>query len=370
MQIKRVTPFIMHVPVTGSKIADSTHSISHFGLVGARIQCASGITGFGFTGTHAHAPSDRLITAAITNCYAPLLEGTDIDQPAAAYHRLFHHSPLLWVGRAGILQLALSAVDVALWDAHAKSLGQPLWAVLCGAVREKVAAYNTDIGWLSFSSAELVDGARRAVDQGFTAVKLKVGSATTAEDVDRCEAVRRAVGESVAVATDANGKWDLPTAQRFDRAAAGLDLYWIEEPLWYDDVAAHRELAATSPIPVALGEQVYTPQMMGQFIDAKAVHYVQPDVTRIGGVTGFLQAAAHAANAGLHIAAHAAEMSQVHVHAAYSLANHDMLEYIPWIAHCFAEPARVESGFFVRPEQPGASSTPTEEALERYGVKP
>ncbi len=369
MTIRTVSSFIMHVPVTGPQIADSTHAITHWGVVGARVELEDGTAGFGFTGTHAHLPSDRLIAAAVDDCYAPLLEGVEFGHPRAHYRALFTHPPLQWVGRAGLLQLALCAVDVALWDAYAKTLGKPLWAVVGGPARETVQAYNTDVGWLSFDQGQLVANVKRAVDEGFTAVKMKVGADRLETDIARCEAVRAAVGREITVATDANGKWDLPTAQRFARETAGLGLFWIEEPLWYDDVEAHRELARTTELPVALGEQVYNPESMAQFIRRKALHFVQPDVTRIGGVTGFLDAAAHAQAAGLPVAAHAGEMSQVHLHLAYALPSHTMLEYIPWIAHCFTEPATVRNGRFVRPDEPGASTTPTDDAWEEYRVR-
>lgn len=368
MTILDVSSFIMHVPVTGSQIADSTHAITHWGVVGARVELEDGTVGFGFTGTHAHLASDRLIAAAVDECYAPLLQGAPLEHPRAHYRALFHHPPLQWVGRAGILQLALCAVDVALWDLYAKTLERPLWAALGGPARDSVEAYNTDVGWLSFPDDVLVDNVRRAADEGFTGVKMKVGSERLATDLVRCEKVRGALDSEITVATDANGKWDLPTAQRFAREARGYDLLWVEEPLWYDDVEMHRELATTTDLPVALGEQIYTARAMAQFIARGAVHFVQPDVTRIGGVTGFLDAATHARAAGLPVASHAGDMSQVHVHLAYALPEHTKLEYIPWIAHCFEEPASVAAGRFARPEEPGASSTPTSEAWERYRV--
>lgn len=373
--IHSVEAFILHIPVTGLHIADSTHAISHWGVVGAALTTADGITGYGFTGTHAHLPSDRLIAQAIEDNYGPLLTvgGPLADSaeqwPAAVYERLFRYPPLQWVGRAGILQLALSAVDVALWDLYAKRRQTTLCALLGGPVRASLPAYNTDIGWLSFSRDQLVDNARRAVDQGFSALKIKVGSERLEDDVARCRAVRDAVGPEVVVATDANGRWDLPTAQRFARHAEPLDIFWIEEPLWYDDVEAHRDLARSTRLPIALGEQIYSPQALAQFINRRALHFVQPDVTRIGGISGFLAAAAHAQAAGLPIAAHAGDMSQVHVHLAYALQHHTMLEYIPWIAHAFEEPARVQNGAFVQPQQPGVGTTPTEHAWERFRVR-
>ena len=132
MKITAVDPFILHLPLTQSSISDSTHSITHWGVVGAKITTEDGLAGYGFTGTHAHLPSDRLITACIRDCYAPLLLGEDAQRITRLWTRLARYPALQWVGRAGITQLALAAVDVALWDLRAKAARMPLWQMLGG----------------------------------------------------------------------------------------------------------------------------------------------------------------------------------------------------------------------------------------------
>lgn len=367
MRIVSIEPFILHIPVTGGSIADSTHRISHWGVVGTRLVTADGLTGYGFTGTHADLASDRLITSCIRDCYAPLLAGEDASEHGRLWLKLARHPALQWVGRAGITQLALAAVDVALWDLKAKKAGVPLWHLLGGASKPKLEAYNTDIGWLSIPRDELVEGARMAVERdGFHRIKIKVGHADPMTDIGRLEAVRRAVGDHVTMAVDGNGKWDLPTCKRFCARAEGLDLFWFEEPLWYDDIGSHAELARSTSIPVALGEQLYTLDAFRAFVQAGAVHYVQPDVTRLGGVTEYIQVAELALAHRLPVAPHAGEMSQVHVHLAYWHPATPVLEYIPWIKDAFAEPATVADGCFRRPEQPGAGTTPTKDAFERF----
>lgn len=365
MKIRSVESFILHVPVTGGGIADSTHSISHWGVVGATVTREDGLTGHGFTGTHAHLPSDQLITRCIDTCLAPLLVGQDAADTAALWQRLARHPALQWVGRAGITTLAHAAVDVALWDLRAKAAGQPLWQLLGGAVRPEVVAYNTDIGWLSLSDEALVAGAAQAVQQGFRGVKVKVGS-TVARDLARLRAVRRAIGPDVTLAIDGNGKWDLPTCQRFCAAAADLDLFWFEEPLWHDDVQGHARLAASTAIPVALGEQLYSTDAFADFIAQRAIHWLQPDVTRMAGLTEVLRVCDMALGQRLPVAPHAGDMSQVHVHLSYAHPACAVLEYIPWIQHGFTDPARVVDGVFQRPALPGAGTTPTPQAWERY----
>jgi L-alanine-DL-glutamate epimerase-like enolase superfamily enzyme len=365
MKIQQVTPFVLHVPVTGSHIADSTHSITHWGVVGARIDTDDGLSGFGFTGTHAHLPSDQLIARCIATCHAPLLIGEDAHDVQRLWIKLARNPALQWIGRAGITTLAQAAIDIALWDLKAKAARVPLWKLLGGQVRDKVRAYNTDIGWLSIADDKLVEGARRAVQDGFSGIKVKVGS-TVERDLRRLEAVRAAIGPDVTLAVDGNGKWDLATCLRFCRGAEPLDLFWFEEPLWHDDVQGHAQLARASRIPVALGEQLYTQDAFAEFFRQQAIHWVQPDVTRMGGLTEVLRVC-EAANAyRLPVAPHAGDMSQVHVHLSYAHPACAVLEYIPWIKDCFTDPAEVVDGYFRLPQVPGAGTTPTAEALARY----
>jgi L-alanine-DL-glutamate epimerase-like enolase superfamily enzyme len=365
MKIIAIDPFILHVPVTGSQIADSTHTVTHWGVVGARITTDNGLVGYGYTGTHAHLPSDQLITRCIATCHAPLLIGEDANDVQRLWLKLARNPALQWVGRAGITTLAHAAIDVALWDLKAKSAGVPLWKLLGGQVREKVRAYNTDIGWLNIPDDALVAGARRAVDEGFTGIKIKVGSSVE-RDVRRLELVRRAIGADITMAVDGNGKWDLPTCLRFCRAAEPLDVYWFEEPLWYDDVKAHAELARASRIPVALGEQLYTQDAFSEFFHQNAIHWVQPDVTRMAGITEVWRVCETAHSYRLPVAPHAGDMSQVHVHLNYAHPACTVLEYIPWIKDCFTDPAEVRDGVFALPQWPGAGTTPTADALARF----
>ncbi|MES2943099.1 MAG: mandelate racemase/muconate lactonizing enzyme family protein [Pseudomonadota bacterium] len=365
MKITSVQAFILHIPVTGSHIADSTHSISHWGVVGAQITTEDGTTGFGFTGTHAHLPSDQLIARCIETCHAPLLLGEDASDIQRLWLKLARNPALQWVGRAGITTLAHAAIDVALWDIKAKAASQPLWKLLGGQIRNKVRAYNTDIGWLSIADDKLVEGAQGAVDQGFTGIKIKVGS-TVERDLRRLRAVRKAIGPDVTLAIDGNGKWDLATCQRFCRAAEASDVFWFEEPLWHDDVKGHAQLARITSIPVALGEQLYTTDAFAEFFAQQAIAWVQPDVTRMAGLSEVLRVCDTAHSFRLPVAPHAGDMSQVHVQLSYAHPACEVLEFIPWIKDSFTDPAEVVDGYFRLPQLPGAGTTPTETAWARY----
>ena len=242
--ITSLETFILHVPVTRNRITDSTHSITHWGMPGVKIMTDSEHVGYGFTGTHAHLGSDRLITDCISNCYAELLIGEEVDDPRQLWEKLSYNPPLQWVGRAGITTMALAAVDIALWDLKSKYLEEPLWQTLGGVAGKKVEAYNTDGGWLNFSQDMLVDDVKRLTqEEGYKSIKMKVGKPDPSEDIIRIEAVRRALGEDVRIMTDANGRWRIPQNIETLSCLKDYDVTWIEEPLWHDDVAGHCKLS-------------------------------------------------------------------------------------------------------------------------------
>jgi len=149
-----------------------------------------------------------------------------------------------WVGRSGITHLALGAIDIALWDLKAKDAGMPLWKLLGGSASKKVEAYNTDGGWLNWPLDVMVSDCKRLVEEeGYRAVKLKVGGPNPKEDLRRVEAVRNAPGPDIRIMMDANGRWSLPQAIQTASRLADFDIAWIEGPIYFDDVEGHRRLA-------------------------------------------------------------------------------------------------------------------------------
>jgi len=367
VKITSIETFILHVPVTRSRIEDSTHRLTHWGAPGVILHTDTGLRGYGYTGTHAHLATDRLIVNCIAETYGPLLAGRDPSQTAAIWEELFHYPPAQWVGRCGITQLALSAVDLALWDLKAKAAGCPLWALLGGSPK-KLEAYNTDGGWLNWPLETLLEDSKRLVDEGYAGVKVKVGSADWRQDLDRVAQVRKAIGSHPKLMVDANGRWDLPTAIAFGRGLPDLGVEWFEEPLWYDDLEGHAALARSIATPIALGEQLYGIDQFRSFIRAGAVTYTQPDAVRLAGVTEWWRVADLALAHRLPVVAHIGDMMQVHLHLSIAHPACRLLEYIPWMRECFEEPATVKDGCFAAPERPGAGTTLRPDARERFGV--
>ena len=365
MQITRLEPIILHAPVTRDGIADSTHTLTHWGAPGVCVHTDNGLRGYGFTGTHAHLATDRLIVACIVESFGPLLIGRDPREVVALWESL-HRSPAIsWVGRAGITHLAQSAVDIALWDLKGKQADEPLWKLLGGAATKQVEAYNTDGGWLNWPLEVVVSDCRRLVEEeGYRALKLKVGSANPRTDLHRVEAVRNAVGPDVRIMTDANGRWNLPLAIQIVNQLADFDITWIEEPIQFDDVEGHRRLAESVSVPIALGEQLYTASQFRDFVHRGAVHYVQPDCVRLAGVTEFWRVADLAHCYDLPVVPHVGDMCQVHQHLCFAHPACSLLEYIPWLRDWMEDPATIDGGYYRPPQTPGAGMTPSRNALK------
>ena len=265
--------------------------------------------------------------------------------------------------------MALSAVDLALWDLKAKAAKEPLWRLLGGSPEKRVEAYNTDCGWLDRPQDKLVEDCRSMIEEkGFNAVKMKVGKPDPNEDLIRIEAVRKAIGAKPRLMVDANAKWDLPTAIQYGSRLAEFDITWFEEPLWHDDVQGHAHLANAINTPLALGELLYNIDSFREFVSAGAVHYLQPDATRCGGITGLWEVADLGLAQNLPVSPHHGDMMQAQLHPVIAHPACTQLEFIPWTLHCFEEPVDVRDGVYRAPEKSGAGTTLTANALEKYGV--
>ncbi|MEU8118408.1 mandelate racemase/muconate lactonizing enzyme family protein [Spirillospora sp. NPDC049024] len=205
--------------------------------------------------------------------------------PGLVWDRLSAH--LGEAGRTGIVPLAMAGVDLALWDLECGE--RPLVEVL-GARRDRVPVYGSGVN-LHYTLQELTAQAARWAAEGYPAVKVKVGRPSLAEDVARVAAVREAVGPDTALMIDANQRWDLHRARTALRALERFDLFWIEEPLPADDIAAHAELRRGIGTPIAVGENVATVHGFRDLLTAGACDVVQPNVVRVGGITPFLRIA-------------------------------------------------------------------------------
>ena len=187
-------------------------------------------------------------------------------------------------GRRGLVTQAQAAVDLALWDIKGKIAGLPVYKLL-GGRRESAPVYYSDGGWLYMSASEMVAAFEEYLAQGMFGVKMKIGHADYRTDIQRVREVRKALGDKVWIAVDANQKWDFPTAVRVGRELEQLGIAWFEEPLLCEDIPGHARLAAELDIPIAMGETLGSRYEFDAYLRADAVDILQPDIIRVGGIT-------------------------------------------------------------------------------------
>ncbi|MGY5058546.1 mandelate racemase/muconate lactonizing enzyme family protein [Streptomyces sp. 900105755] len=362
--ITSVETYALAVPLK-RPIADSTAAMAHWTVPVVEIRTADGRVGTGVSGVHC-AP--ELLSDVILSYYADALLDTSSEDILGTWKRLYW-LPTHWMGRAGVVHMALAMVDIALWDLAAQRAGMPLWRLL-GGTQESVEAYNTDGGWLNLSDGELVRDLTALVDHGWSRVKIKVGRPDWREDARRVRAVRRALGDDVTLMCDANQRWDLSTANQIMPVLEEAAMDWVEEPFHADDLQSHARLQASTRLDVAAGESIYSYHQFASFMAADAIRVVQADVTRVGGVTEFLQIASHAAARGLRFAPHAGDMMQVHQHLVGTVLSEvpPLVEFIPWTQEAFVERSVVREGLMERPQEPGASTAIDPAARVRWQI--
>jgi L-alanine-DL-glutamate epimerase-like enolase superfamily enzyme len=241
-----------------------------------------------------------------------------------------------------------------------------LWKLLGGA-REAAPVYGSDAGWLWMSPGEIIDISQEYIAAGMMGVKLKVGHADPDKDAGRLQRVHDALGDDVWLAVDANQRYDYGTALamgHFLDEEIGAD--WFEEPISCEDVEGHARLATKLEVPIALGETLFGCDEFEHYLDRGAVAVVQPDVTRLGGLTTFLEVAALAKRHHRPVAPHL--LPEVAVHAACGLANVTMVEYMPWLYPAWLEPPRIVNGNMVPPRRPGLGLEVAPDAPRKYAV--
>jgi L-alanine-DL-glutamate epimerase-like enolase superfamily enzyme len=328
-------------------LTDSMHGeMRAFELNTVRIRDADGAEGTGYTYTVGR--NGAAVDAVLSREFPEIIGGEEAD----AIERLWHKAwwALHYGGRGGPTVLALSAVDMALWDLKARRAGLPLWNML-GGFDPKVPAYAGGID-LDLPLDALLRQTDGNLARGFRAIKMKVGRKRLAEDVARVGAMRAHLGEGFPLMVDANMKWTVDEAIRAARAFAPHDLTWLEEPTIPDDPAGHARILREGGLPVAAGENLRTLWDFRQYIATDAVSYPEPDVTNCGGVTPFMKVAHLAEAFNLPVTSHGAHDVTVHLLAA--CPNRSYLE-----AHGFgleryiAEPLVIEDGFAIAPDRPG-----------------
>lgn len=338
---------------------------------------------------------------------AQSLKGRDIEELMADFGNwqrgVSNEQQFRWLGpHKGVVQLALASVTNACWDLWAKKRGVPLWKLLLDLSPEQLVAtldlsyledvltaeqavqilrtalptrgeregilqvgypgYDTSIGWFNYSDETVKENVRRSVENGFTAMKLKVGDMDMNKDLRRTAIVREGAGDEATVMVDSNQQWSMPRALEFGERTRDLNLYWIEEPTHPDDILGHATLAkAYGPTKVAAGEHVPNRIIFKNYLQADALGICQVDAVRVAGVSEFIAVSLMCRKYEIPVVPHVGDMGQIHQHLV--LFNHIgmdhealMLEQIPHLKGKFKNPCVVENGLYHIPQEPGVSS--------------
>lgn len=338
--------------------------------------------------------------------YAKHLAGQEIEDLMSRFgawqKEMADEQQFRWLGpHKGVVQLALASVTNACWDLWAKSRGVPLWKLLLDLTPEQLVAtldlsyledeldqrsaitmlndqvatrlnrenvlkigypgYDTSVGWFNYDDEQVRENCKRALGAGFTAMKLKVGSADPERDLRRARIVREVAGENVRVMVDANQQWTLPQAQDICPRFQPIHPFWIEEPTHPDDILGHKTLAdAIAPMKLAIGEHVPNRVVFKNYLQTECAGFIQVDAVRVAGVSEFLAVSLLCRKFNVPVVPHVGDMGQLHQHLVlfnHIALGHEVvfLEHIPHLQDRFVHPVRVENGVYRTPREAGAS---------------
>jgi L-alanine-DL-glutamate epimerase-like enolase superfamily enzyme len=321
---------------------------------------SDGREGVGYTYTIGTGGSS--IVALLKDHLLPKLLGRDSDEIESIWFDLARSINALRVGAVAALSLAV--IDTALWDLRAKKVSLPLYK-LAGGAKKSIPVYSTEGGWLHLSQDQLVQDALERKASGFTGTKIKVGKPTLQEDVRRLSAVRDAVGPDWTVLIDANQSFSVGEAIRRARAFEDLSIGWFEEPMPADDVVGHERLAASTSIPVAVGESMYSLTSFREYLHRNAASVVQVDVARIGGITPWLKTAHLAEAYNVAVAPHF--LMELHVSLVCAVQASSTLEYIPQLDKIVNTKMKLENGTAYPSEDPGLGIDWNWQAINELG---
>ncbi len=401
--IKRGLSSDMRFDLKNGAGSDAVHVNPVYAYAVCKLQTNSTLEGIGLAFTL--GAGNRIVCDAI-DYLVKHIEGREIHELMAdfgsVYKKMADDPNFRWLGpHKGVVQLALAAVVNACYDLWAKVEEMPLWKLLTDLSPEALVntldfsyyediltrseamqllqsqketrlerelivqtgypGYDTSVGWFNYSDAQVLRNVQEAMEQGFTAMKLKVGSKNAERDIRRARIVREAAGEDATLMFDANQQWTLPQAIEICKQLKDLNPFWIEEPTHPDDVLAHVRLAEAVDVPLALGEHVPNKIIFKNFLQSGCISFNQVDAVRVGGVSEFILISLLSKKMNVPVVPHVGDMGQIHQHLV--LFNHIsvghpalLLEHIPHLRDYFKFPVTIVDGKYITPQEPGMSA--------------
>jgi mandelate racemase len=341
-------------------LVTSSGTVSAAALLLIDLETDGGIVGrsylFGI-GKHNLAPIAKLVEAMAEMVKGDEVAPFDLEKKLRARYAL--------LGVHNIVLFAMSGIDMAAWDALGQSLGQPLVRLL-GAAPRPIPAYNSNgLGLMPLK--DLAKEARELVGDGFSAVKLRLGRPDARDDIAAIRAVKAEIGPDVLLMTDFNQGLTVAEALKRGRMIDEEGgVYWIEEPIRADDFFNCSLIKNQVETPIQIGENFMGPEQMAQALAAGACDYAMPDAERIGGVTGWMRAAALAQGAGMEMSSHLFPEASCHLLAATPTCH--WLEYMDWAEPILKNGVVMKKGLVEIPDRPGLGLEWDEKAVQRFAV--
>lgn len=336
-------------------------TITDWPLVLIDLYTEEGIVGRGYLEPYI-VKSMRYLISALTDL-AEWLKGRRIA-PVELYDEA--RKSLHFVGYQGLSMIAVSGLDMAAWDALAKAAGMPLCVLLGGSIGS-VKAYNSNGLWLKNPDAVAAEAIELRDEGGFSGLKLRLGRDSLRDDIATIEAVRKSVGDDMALMVDFNQGLTFADALQRGHLLDDLGLAWIVEPIIYDNLDGYAQLAAELVTPIQIGENFYGMRDLHRALQMKACDFVMPDFMRIGGVTGWLKAAAIAGAAGVPISTHLYPEVAAHVMRVTDTAH--WLEWQNWADPVLQQPYNIKGGMLDVPDVPGVGLEWNEDAVRLNQVE-
>jgi mandelate racemase len=359
MRIKQVKARPVSAPMK-RPLSTSTGQVASAALLLLDLETDQGIVGRSYL--FGIGKQNLPVLAKLVETMAEMVKGDEVA-PLELERKLRARHTLL--GVHNIVLFAMSGIDMAAWDAHAQALGQPLVRLL-GAAPRPIPAYNSKgLGLIALDA--LTKEARELVAEGFRAVKLRLGRAEARADIEALRAVKQAIGPDIVLMVDFNQALTVAEAARRGRMIDDEGgVYWIEEPTRADDFAGCARVRQEVGTPIQIGENFMGPEQMAQALAAGACDYAMPDAQRIGGVTGWMRAAALAQGAGVEMSSHLFPEVSCHLLAATPTCH--WLEYVDWADPILKDPVRVREGHVHIPSTPGTGIEWDEKAVAKYAL--
>ena len=329
-------------------------------FVTIKLRTDNGIEGIGYSGF-----ASNLMLKALKETVDALLEQIKGSDPWRNELINSHLRAIAGGGApAGLVTRAISGIDVALWDVKGKFANQPIFKLL-GGYRDKVPTYASGYLWRNYDLDRLASTAKWLVQQGFNAMKFRMGDeATATKEIARMKTMREAVGPDVTIMVDINQGWDTNTAIAIGRELAQYDLYWLEDPINHQDFRGLSTIADHLNTPIAAGEYHYGIEPFKTMLENQSAAVIMVDLLRVGGLSQWMKVAHMAEAYNMPIVSHLA--TEVLSHGIAATPNGQWVEHMPWTFDMFTESPNIENGMLVMPSGPGLGIEFDEDKLNRY----